>query len=538
MTLLKGTRMQKSWRVGFVATGLGLIGAMTVSGCLFVYYEDDCEQTLTCPTAGSSGVTSSSSSSSGTGGATPGCVPSESEEPVANSCGVFVSSSLGMDGNEADRGTKQKPFKSITAALKKANVTRVYACAESFSEPVIISTKVDLYGGLDCKSWDYVGATMKTQLTAAVDAVPLTLSGDVNVDDFAITAADAAKDGGSSIAVIADQVAVSFSRCDLVAGAGKAGLAGTTPTDPVGPMDSSDASIKGNDGKNACLDMSQQFGGSAKENPLCPAADGGPLGGQGGVGATLVGGDASGGTPLAAGKGLGGKGENGAGWDCSADGVNGGGQSGTNGAGGTPGNGAIGTSALGTLGSSGYTGVSGQPGGLAPPGQGGGGGGGAKGKALCAGASGGGGGAGGCGGKGGHGGNAGGASIALVSLGATLSFDKVTIKAGVGGDGGNGGDGQGGGKGGNGGNGGSGDVAVPATLDACNGGKGGQGGTGGKGGGGRGGHAIGIAYTGAVMPLTKGAAFTKGTPGKGGLGAADMMHDGDAGVQADMQVFK
>jgi hypothetical protein len=40
------------------------------------------------------------------------------------------------------------------------------------------------------------------------------------------------------------------------------------------------------------------------------------------------------------------------------------------------------------------------------------------------------------------------------------------------------------------------------------------------------------------MPSTKGAAFTKGTPGKGGLGAADMMHDGDSGVQADVQAFK
>jgi hypothetical protein len=40
------------------------------------------------------------------------------------------------------------------------------------------------------------------------------------------------------------------------------------------------------------------------------------------------------------------------------------------------------------------------------------------------------------------------------------------------------------------------------------------------------------------MPSTKGATFTKGTPGKGGFGAADMMHDGDAGVQADVQAFK
>ena len=521
---------------------VGLLGSATLlsAGCV-----DDWAEfylPLTDPklaTWGTSG-SSSSSSSSGTGGTPASCIPSTNKDPVANTCGVFVSSSLGADDMAADRGMQTKPFKSIGAALMKPGVARVYACAESFTEAVTISAAVELYGGLDCKSWAYVGATTKTLLKADADKVPLTLTGDAVVEDFSITAADAATDGGSSIAVIADQAKASFARCALIAGAGKAGLAGTTPTDSVGPMDSNDAAIRGNDGKNACMDPAMQFGGAAKENALCPLASGGPLGGSGGQGAAVAGGDASGGTPLSAGKGLGGKGEVSAGWDCSAGGTNGGAGSGANGAAGTDGDGATGMSSLGALSSSGYNGTSGQPGGVAPPGQGGGGGGGAKGKPVpaCAGASGGGGGAGGCGGKGGLGGNAGGASIALVSLGATLSFEKVTIKAGVGGVGGNGGDGQGGGVGGDGGTGGKGDSSVPATLKACNGGAGGQGGTGGKGGGGRGGHAIGIAYTGAAVPLTKGATFTNGTPGKGGLGAADMMHDGDAGVQADVQVLK
>jgi hypothetical protein len=446
---------------------------------------------------------------------------------------VFVSSSLGVDGNEADRGTKEKPFKSITAALNKANVTRVYACAESFSEPVTISATVELYGALDCtKSWAYIGATQKkTTLKADADKVPLTLTGDATIEDFAIMAADAMVDGGSSIAVIAVQVKASFARCDLAVGAGKAGLQGTTPTDPVGPMTSDDVAIKGNDGKNACMDPSAQLGGAAKENALCPFASGGPIGGSGGQGTVPTGGNGEA-TPATMQTALGGVGQPNIDplWSC----VIGQGGIGASGAAGVSGNGAMGADSLGALDSSGYTGAPGQPGGVAPPGQGGGGGGGAKGKSACAGASGGGGGAAGCGGKGGLGGGAGGASLALVSLAATLSFEKVTIKVGVGGDGGNGGDGQVGGSGGKGGVGGTGS----ATLDACDGGKGGQGGTGGKGGGGRGGHAIGIAYTGATMPLTKGATFTKGTPGKGGLGAADMMHDGDAGVQADVQAFK
>jgi hypothetical protein len=521
------------WSIGM--SGVLVVAAsvpLVAVGCFHAY--EDLYVPLTNPELGTGGG-GTSSSSSGTGGTPTSCVPSESKDPVAESCGVFVSSSLGADDSEADRGTKDKPFKSITAALNKANVTRVYACAESFSEPVTISTAVELYGALDCKkSWAYVGATTKTSLKADADTVPLTLTGDATVEDFAITAVDAATDGASSIAVIADQAKASFARCALVAGAGKVGLAGTTPTDPVGPPDSSNVAIKGNDGTMACASMAVNVGGLPKENDLCPSATGGPVGGLGGSGLVATGsnGDLQ---PTASNQtALGGLGQPNADplWSCTAG--SGLGSSGTNGAAGTSGDGATGASSLGALDMSGYTGAPGQSGSLAPPGQGGGGGGGAKGKASCAGASGGGGGAGGCGGKGGLGGKAGGASIALVSLGATLLFEKVTIKAGVGGDGGNGGDGQIGGSGGKGGTGGTGS----GTLNACDGGNGGQGGQGGKGGGGRGGHAIGIAYTGAVMPSTKGAAFTKGTPGKGGLGAADMMHDGDSGVQADVQAFK
>ncbi len=500
-----------------------------LSACVFTVPE--CTQ---CGVDGGSATSSSSTSStSGTGGTPVVCIPSESKDPVANSCGMFVSSSLGTDDAAADRGTQAKPFKTIGAALMKADVARVYACAESFSEAVTISTAVDLYGGLACKGWAYLGATKKTTLTAPADAVPLTLSGDAKIEDFAITAADAKMDGGSSIAVIVDQAVASFARCDLVAGTGKAGLAGTTPTDPVWPPDSSNIAIKGNDGAAACASTMKNDGGFPKENDLCSSMMGGPIGGSGGNGFVASGsnGDLQ---PIATAQtALGGQGETGAGWDCSV----GQGAVGVNGAVGSSGDGATGASSLGVLDKSGYTGAPGQPGGLALPGQGGGGGGGAKGKPLCAGASGGGGGVGGCGGGGGLGGKAGGASIAVVSLGAMLSFEKVTIKAGVGGDGGNGGDGQGGGVGGKGGTGGNGNATAPATLKACDGGAGGQGGTGGKGGGGRGGHAIGIAYTGAAMPSTKGATFTKGTPGKGGTGAVDLLHDGDPGVQANVQAF-
>src|SRR5262249_10607936 len=62
----------------------------------------------------------------------PPCIPREAMDPIGDDCGVFVSSSLGADGE--DRGAKAKPFKTLTAAIAKAKAKsmRVYACAETF----------------------------------------------------------------------------------------------------------------------------------------------------------------------------------------------------------------------------------------------------------------------------------------------------------------------------------------------------------------------------------------------------------------------
>jgi hypothetical protein len=508
--------MRSSW-MG-VSFGVLPLAALVFGGCFD--FTSDCAYFL-CP------------SGSGTGGGSvqPGCDPSTSAGPVADACGVFVSP-MGDDGNA---GTKEEPLKTITAALGKG--TAVYACAGAvpFTEVVTVSKAVTLFGALDCTTWGY-DATNKTQLTAAADAVPLTLAstaGGSKVHDFAITAEDAMTAGGSSIAVIANGVMASFTRTDITAGNGKEGLAGTTPTTSVGPMDPTDPTIAGNPGQAACAVTSQQLGGAAVTNPLCAS-----IGGAGGVGSVSSGnnGEAS---PANAQTALGGQGQPSTDmgtWGCTV----GAGANGGNGGSGMPGTGAT-SSDLGTLdGETGYTGVAGQPGGAGTPGQGGGGGGGAKGASMCAGASGGSGGAGGCGGNGGNGGQPGGASIGILSLGATLVFDAVTVTVGTGGKGGDGGAGEVGGVGGNGGQGGLGNNAGQNLSSACSGGAGGPGGTGGQGGGGRGGHAVGIAYIGMAAPATTGVSFTnQGTPGTGGMGDDAMGHMGSgmAGVAVNVQGF-
>ncbi len=524
----------KSFRVVNVASILGLLSmGGLVAACVFTS-PDDCEHKLVnCPVSATGTSSSSSGTGGGDGGVPPGCIPSTDNPTVDDTCGVFVSSATGDDANP---GTKDKPLKTLGAAAAKGSV--IYACAGAspFTEALKLDHDATMYGSLDCASWTY-NASVKTQLTAAADMVPLLVTGsatDVTIADFVVTAADAMMDGASSIAIIVDQAELVMERVDVIAGNGMKGLDGETPLDSVGPANPNDPAIKGNDGKNACQDPAQQFGGAAKENALCPSGTGGPIGGSGGNG-TVLNGDNGGVIPANGQTALGGQGQPSVGaWDCAV----GQGGIGSNGGSGVPGLGAKDMD-LGSITASGYAGVAGLSGAPGLPGQGGGGGGGAKGKSMCAGASGGGGGVGGCGGKGGTGGQAGGSSLGIVSLNASLTFVSVSIKVGIGGDGGNGGDGQVGGSGGNGGNGGLGNDTGQGLVDACNGGKGGQGGQGGKGGGGRGGHAIGIAHTGAAMPPTMGATFVKGTAGLGGLGDNSNGNSGDgaAGVAADVHLF-
>ena len=523
---------------GMVIAGSTLAGWLSLgAGCGTLPAE--CRESFTCPTGSGGAPATTTTASTGVGGDSgppPQCVPELMSGAVADTCGIFVSSSLGND-TAVGVGSRDAPYKTLAAAVMAADKakTRIYACAEPFTESVTLAGTTGLFGGLDCaKGWGYVEGT-KAKLTADAGAVPLTLTKtapSVEIADFEVRAADAVGDGGSSIAVVTDAVAASFTRCDLIAGNGMKGADGMTLGESPGPSKPTDAAIAGNNGADACSNgMGTVSGGQQKENTSCMLSAN-PLGGSGGSG-TDVGGNNGEASPANEQTALGGIGQktSNPGWGCFAG--SGLGDGGANGQPGSDGAGAIGATSLGTLTLAGYMGIAGQPGSDGKAGQGGGGGGGAKGKSGCGGASGGGGGAGGCGGYGGTGGKAGGASIALVSLGATLSFTQVNLALGNGGAGGDGGDGHSGRTGGTGGVGGVG--SGPASA-ACRGGDGGQGGFGGKGGGGRGGHAIGIAASGATAPSMDGVTvMPKGTPGLGGKGG--MSQDGEAGVQANVQLF-
>jgi hypothetical protein len=511
--------------------GSALLAAAAAASTSFAGCGVDCHTTLTCGNAplGEGGAGGASTSSTGGPGA---CDPSQAEGLIDDACGVFVR----LSGDDADSGTKASPVATLARAIELATEEDkpVYACAEVFSEAVVVPEGTVLYGGLDCAAgWAYVGDTERTKIAPPAGEIPLKLvkggSGTTRLVDIIAEAAPAALgSGGSSIAAIVDDITASIERCDFIAGDGADGAPGETPQTSVGPTSKEDPAIKGNPGSDAC-------GGGAMGNPgalekinrLCPQS----IGGAGGTGFEATGGAGEDGAPLPDpnpnGYGLGGAGAAASG--CMS------GQSSNIGAKGGNGVGAAAT-ALGAIDLAGYTGVDGEPGKPGAPGQGGGGGGGAKGKPGCFGASGGSGGAGGCGGGGGGGGRAGGSSMALISLGASLTFKSVKLTAGSGGSGGAGALGQSGGVGGAGGLGG---LKDPTTLPGCAGGQGGPGGPGGRGGGGRGGHSIGIAFTGAAPSAAtlSGATITTLMAGEGGAG--DMPDGAGAeGVAMSMIAFE
>ena len=237
------------------------------------------------------GGASGAGGAGGAGGGKPvSCVPSELKNAVASDCGVFVSSSMGDDKNP---GSQKEPFKSLQSAIAAANGRPVYACGESFREPVSVTTGVTLYGALDCANgWAYDGSK-KTALTASADAIPLTLSASatgavVSVFDFAITAADASAAGGSSIAVLANGATATLARVDLVAGKGADGAVGIAPAGSG--MKGADAPVPVPAGAlDGCGTAAGVLGGGEPGSSMCP--DGmDTSGGPGGSGTNRPGG--------------------------------------------------------------------------------------------------------------------------------------------------------------------------------------------------------------------------------------------------------
>jgi hypothetical protein len=474
-----------------------------------------------------------SEGASGGSGGNLACAGEPNAVNTTEECGVFArADAMGA----SDAGTREKPYTTLQAAIEAAAKTtgRVYACSSApFLETVTVAAGVEIYGGFDCaSSWAWK-ADAKSELTGPADAIALTVTSEavgLMIKNFTIAAPSATIKGGSSIAVVVDDVEASFVRCEVKAGDGLDGEDGALPTG---------AAAKGQDAPpsdptktNACI--SGVVAGGVSGVTMCEeGSTAGGLGGKGGVqGPNLNGLKGASGAPLTAAGGGGGTGAT-ATTACIDGGKGKDGDTGTHGAAGPANTSADKLSLTGLSGGDGSDGSTGKAG------QGGGGGGGATAGTFCTsagsptpgnGASGGGGGAGGCGGKGGGGGKAGGSSIAIVSMGAGLTLTDVTLSLGKGGKGGNGTAGFAGGGAGKGAAGGA-ASGFSGSKPGCQGGNGGLGGDGGAGGGGRGGHTVGVGFAispSAPLEVTLAAPGTPGAGGKAGINAP-MTSNGSSG---------
>ena len=512
--------------------GLLLIGGATLLILASCSPPADCPDRLRCPgaDAGAGGAGHHPSSTgagadSGAGGGVDGgavdlCAPTDQGNVVPTSCGIFVR----VEGDDKNPGTRDLPVATLTKAVSLAvGKGYIYACDQTFTENLVLTTGLRLYGGLDCNAeWLYLGPGGNPTILAPPAGVPLILKSGadgVRLSGFQIIAPDGGAPDGSSIAVLATGAKGVIVRSQLIAGAGVSGAdGGDASPNAAAPAQNGAAG-------GAVCSASSVAGGVGPSNEC-----GTSYGGTGGVGGISAGGVGAAGGPSSG--GVGGVGDPGGTWTCDSKGGEGFGHKGADGG---KGNSGQGGTALGKLAEDGYHGADGGQGSPGIPGRGGGGGGGRAGSQCSvpgrAGGGGGSGAPGGCGGKGGGGGTAGGSSFALVSVASSLTLTDVTLTAGNGGRGGRGGLSQPGAEGGKGGPGGSG---APASLIGCSGGDGGRGGDGAPGGGGRGGHSIGVAYTGSA-PVLKGGSITFGVVGAGGPSSNN--NAGAEGVAMEVQGF-
>ncbi len=419
--------------------------------------------------------------------------PRDSQSCVADTVGIFVSQTTGLDTNP---GTKEAPVQTIAKGISlTGTLKRLYVCAGTYAEDLSLDAThdgVSIYGGWQCGTWDYLASAQpmigKTNNSAKISG----LTQPIFVEDLTVTAADGVNPGDSSVAMfVANVTNVTFERVTLNAGVGQNGAPGmlTNYTYPT----------------QAMLNGSNASGSTpgAATTVTCP---GGQMTVGGGGGASGFSGDA--GLP-ALGGGAGGI----LGQACAGTGT------GANGANASAGADATAITTLGALTATGWTPTSGGAGAGGGPGQGGGGGQGSGGGA------GGGGGCGGCGGAAATGGGAGGASVALAAFSSTVTVTTSIMSATTCGNGGAGVAGQ---------------LAQSlygfygnGSAPGCPGGSGGGGGNGGASAGGAGGISVGVLWK-AMQPNvdtgTMGQITFAPMGGAKGTGGNSPTNDGVAGV--------
>lgn len=422
--------------------------------------------------------------------------------------GVFVSTTGSVDAE----GTRGRPVSTIAKgiAMAKATGKRVYVCAGTYREAIVVEDGIPMVGGLDCSTPEWAIGNGRSRVESpTIPALSATkITAPTRIERFDVIAPDAVEPSASSIGFVAlDAPALTIAKSRIEAGNAMKGTDGAAAiqltqggnVDGGNGMPSTSYCVPG----GLCGQVKVPRPGAAGGTSRClgaPGHDGAP-GGAGGSGGLWIYSEVN--FTYA--------------WRIYGD-VNANAPKGGAAGSGAPTNGTDGASAStwGSFGLDGFVPASGTKGTDGAPGRGGAGGGGqgptsppgaGNENLVYHGIAGAGGGAGGCPGLAGEPGTGGGASIGARLTKSPVTFEEVEIVAKNGGDGGAGAFPSSPTPGGSAGS----AILGGAYSPASDGTPGGQGGVSGSG---AGGPTVGIVHTGGAPKLV--ATTTKlGKPGAG-----------------------
>lgn len=202
--------------------------------------------------------------------------------------GVFVSAR----GSDSGNGTRAAPLATLAAGVRLAKQfgRRVYACAGTYKENVVMEDGAPMLGGIDCSSGWKFSSTMRARIEApsspAVVAKGITTA--TRLDGFEIIAPDAVRVSENSMAVFAvNSVGLTIAHSRLQAGRGGDGTNGAAAIAliPTGNPNGADGEAPLRCGAGQCTTASTIAAGG---NGACAGAPGhdGFAGGNGGRGGT------------------------------------------------------------------------------------------------------------------------------------------------------------------------------------------------------------------------------------------------------------
>jgi len=135
---------------------------------------------------------------------------------LVDAFGVFVSPT----GDDANDGTKAKPFKTLEKALG-ASRPRIAICEGSYAEVLDIQRDVEIYSGFDCSFTKEAG---KAKIAPASSTGLTVSSGTVKLFDMEVEAKSATTPGGSSIGIFAKGGELQLTRSKVTARDGAEGV--------------------------------------------------------------------------------------------------------------------------------------------------------------------------------------------------------------------------------------------------------------------------------------------------------------------------